>query len=67
MQDSINRTGSNWGRTPRTIREAFPQYPGSDYGEPTVAEKILDVIVVAGAIAIVGLAARLVYVAGILA
>lgn len=64
MQD---RTGSNWSKTPRTMREAFPQFPGPDYIEPTVAEKILDIIVVAGAIAIVGLAARLVYVAGILA
>jgi hypothetical protein len=63
MQDSINRTGSNWGRTPRTVREAFPQYPGSDYVEPTVSDKILDVVVVVGVIAIIGLVARMMFIA----
>ena len=53
MQDNISRTGSNWtGRTPRTTQEAglgfFPQDPNSSYEEPTVSQKIWDVIAVVG-------------------
>lgn len=52
MQDNIARTGSNWtGRTPRTTREAFPQYPDSHYKEPPLAQKIADAIVLALVIA----------------
>ena len=44
MQDNTERTGSNWtGRAPRTTAEAFPQYPGPDYAEPSLLDKILDV------------------------
>lgn len=63
MQD---RKGSNWTGTPRTMREAFPQCPGPDYVEPTIAEKILDVIVVVGLIAALGFAARAIYIAAVL-
>lgn len=44
-------TSSNWtGRTPRTMQEAFPQYPGLDYVEPSLKSKILDCIVLFGGI-----------------
>jgi hypothetical protein len=49
--ENIERSGSNWGRTPRTVREAFPQYPDSHYVEPSMRTKIYDVFIT---IAIVG-------------
>lgn len=33
MNDNIARTGSNWGRAPRTMGEAFPHATGSIGGE----------------------------------
>lgn len=43
----IKRKASAEGRAPRTMQEAFPQYPGPDYIDPTLAEKIGDVVVIA--------------------
>lgn len=57
MQDNLTRTGSNWGSTPRQSRDAFPQYPGPLYREPTVAQKIADVLVMVALVAIVGIIA----------
>lgn len=71
MQNNLERTGSNWtGRTPRTAQEAglefFPQYPGNDYEEPPLAQKVWDVIAVVGLIAALGFAARAVYIVVVL-
>lgn len=57
MQDNLGRTGSNWtGRTSRTMREAFPQFPGADYTEPTFGQKVADAVVLVGSIGAVALA-----------
>ncbi|MFT0533975.1 hypothetical protein ACMHYJ_14275 [Castellaniella hirudinis] len=53
----VKRKASAEGRAPRTMDEAFPQYPGPDYREPSLMEKIGDCVVVAAAAAAFGLAA----------
>ncbi len=48
MQNNIMQTGSNWtGKFPRTMQEAFPQYPGTGYEDPPLASKVGDVIAIA--------------------
>ncbi len=48
-------TSSNWtGRTPRTMQEAFPQYPGCGYEDPPLTSKIGDAIAIALVVAVFG-------------
>jgi len=48
---------SHEGRAPRTLEEAFPQFPGADYEEPSLNEKVWDVIAIVAAVAVFGLMA----------
>lgn len=53
----IRRKASAEGRAPRTMQEAFPQYPDSNYQEPDIKSKCGDCIAVAIGVAVFGLAA----------